>query len=72
MVRFSSPVGTFLQVGQLEVAEELDLVLEHDAELLARRRRASAISASASAVVAPPAFSMKFACFGEMRAPPIP
>ncbi len=35
------------------------------------RRRASAISASASAVVASPAFSMKFACLGEIRAPPI-
>ena len=35
------------------------------------RRRASAISARQSAVVAPPAFSMKFACFGEMSAPPI-
>ena len=35
------------------------------------RRRASAMSASASAVVAPPAFSMKFACFGEICAPPI-
>ena len=35
------------------------------------RRRASAISASASAVVAPPAFSMKFACIGEITAPPI-
>src|SRR5436309_1765207 len=29
------------------------------------------MSASASAVVAPPAFSMKFACFGEIQAPPI-
>ena len=35
------------------------------------RRRASAIRARQSAVVAPPAFSMKFACFGEIRAPPI-
>ena len=35
------------------------------------RRRASAISASASAAVAPPAFSMKFACRGEISAPPI-
>ena len=35
------------------------------------RRRASAIRARQSAVVAPPAFSMKFACFGEISAPPI-
>ena len=35
------------------------------------RRRASAISARQSAVVAPPAFSMKFACFGEISAPPM-
>jgi len=35
------------------------------------RRRASAISEIASAVVAPSAFSMKLACLGEIRAPPI-
>src|SRR5439155_3066763 len=34
------------------------------------RRRASAISARQSALVAPPAFSMKFACMGEITAPP--
>src|SRR5690242_3522498 len=33
---FSSRVGTFLQVGQLQLAEELDLVLQADAELLER------------------------------------
>ena len=35
------------------------------------RRRASTISSTASDDVAPPAFSMKFACFGEICAPPI-
>jgi hypothetical protein len=35
--RFSSPVRTFLQLGQLELAEKLDLVLEADAELLVAR-----------------------------------
>ena len=35
------------------------------------RRRASVISARQSALVAPPAFSMKFAWRGEMIAPPI-
>ena len=35
------------------------------------RRRASTISAMASAEVAPPAFSMKFAWTGEIRAPPL-
>ena len=35
------------------------------------RRRASAIRATTSAEVAVPSFSMKFACRGEMRAPPI-
>src|SRR6266511_4241251 len=35
------------------------------------RLRASAISARASAEEAPPAFSMKFACLGEICAPPI-
>src|SRR5215211_4288005 len=36
------------------------------------RRHASEMSASASAEVAPPTFSMKFSCFGEITAPPIP
>ena len=35
------------------------------------RRRASSISATQSALVAMPTFSMKFACFGETIAPPI-
>src|SRR4029079_13127214 len=34
--RFSSRAGTFLQVGQLQLAEELDLVLQANAELLER------------------------------------
>ena len=48
--RFSSSYRRCLQLGQLELAEKLDLVLEVDAELLCARRRASAMSASASAV----------------------
>ena len=54
-----------------EAAQENDLVLEGDSVLAPSvRRRHSAISARQSAVVAPPAFSMKFACFGETTAPP--
>src|SRR5271168_39123 len=36
------------------------------------RRRPSAISATISAVVAAPVFSMKLACLGAKRAPPTP
>ena len=46
-------------------------MLELDAELLARAAARLGHQREASAVVAPPAFSMKFACFGEISAPPI-
>ena len=57
---------------QLERAEELDLVLELDAELLARARGAPRPSARARRRSwRAPAFSMKFAWRGEICAPPI-
>ncbi len=40
-------------------------------DLRATRVRASSISASMSAAVAPPVLTMKFACFSEICAPPM-
>ena len=56
----------------LERAEQLNLGLEHDPELLPARVAGPRRSArSRRPFVASPAFSMKFACFGEIWAPPI-
>ena len=51
---------------------EDDLALELDAELLARAApRLDHQREAVGSLVAPPAFSMKFACFGEIIAPPM-
>ena len=59
-----------LQGGQLERAEEAHLVLELDAEALVDPPPSLRHQREASALVAPPAFSMKFACRSEISAPP--
>ena len=61
------------QASELDPAEQHDLVLELDPELLAGPAARPPPSARGSRrVVAPPAFSMKFACIGEISAPPTP
>jgi hypothetical protein len=54
-----------LRLGKRELAQKLDLVLEPDAELVVSATPGLGHQRERVGVVAPSAFSMKFACFAR-------